>query len=564
MKNIFTLRSLVLAVGMLLFTAACTDLSEPIDDQVQTADFFQNDQQFISAMGDAYSNLGGAGGNGAPAQVNQVTTDEVIVPTRGQDWSDGGFWYRLHTHTWTPTESTFEGFWNTYFGGVNNANRLIFQFESALEEGTANADLVTPFVSELKVLRAFYYFWLLDAFGNVPIVTSFVDAPEQPSQPSSNFAEGRRMVFEFVERELLDNLPNLSADVRSTYGRMNTYVAHMTLAKLYMNAEVYTGTARWNDAMTYLDGIINSGAFSLAPNYRSNFVVQNEGSPENIFVVPYDKVFRGGFNLHQMTLHYGSQNTYNFQNQPWNGWSATQKLYESVIDPVQNPGPQGEVWGVLPTSDDAGLERVMGTMDDRLSNFLVGPQYTAGGARVMDSGVFSDYDKNGEPLSFIPSVIDAQVSVEESLRVYGSFVCRQCGARIGKYEFEPGIGSEMSNDFVLFRYADVLLLKAEILWRQNPASGEALALVNQVRTRAGVDPFDNLTVDRLLAERARELFFEQTRRQDLIRFAGVAGGETRFNDPWRYKEMSSAHLNVGPIPQSQIQTNPNLVQNPGY
>lgn len=558
MKKTLTLRSLVLAVGMLLFASACTDLAETVDNQVQPSEFFQNDQQFISAMGDAYSNLGSVGGSGPPGQFNEVTTDELIVPTRGQDWSDGGFWVRLHTHAWLPNEGTFEGFWNGYFGGVNNSNRLIFQFESALDDGTANADLVVPFVSELKALRAFYYFWLLDAFGNVPLVTSFVDADEQPSQPSSNFAEGRRMVFEFVEKELLDNLPNLSSDARATYGRMNAFVAHMTLAKLYMNAEAYTGVHRWNDAITYLNGIINSGVYSLAADYRSNFLVQNDGSPENIFVVPYDKVFRGGFNLHQMTLHYGSQNTYNFQNQPWNGWSATQKLYESVIDPVQNPGPQGEVYGVNPTSDDAGVERVTGTLDDRLGNFLVGPQYTAAGDRVLDSGVFSDFDKNGEPLSFVPTI------TEFDNDEFRGLTCRQCGARIGKYEFEPGIGSEMSNDFVIFRYSDVLLLKAEALWRQNPASAEALALVNQVRMRSGVDPFDNLTADRLLAERGRELFFEQTRRQDLIRFAGAEGGETRYNDPWRYKELSGAFRNVAPIPENQLQANPNLVQNPGY
>lgn len=556
MKNTLTLRSLVLALGMLFFAAACTDLSEPVDDQVQPADFFKDDQEFISAMGDAYSNLGSVGGNGGPASVNEVTSDEVIVPTRGQDWSDGGKWYRLHAHTWNSEEGVFQGFWTGFFGGVNNANRLIYQFESALAEGTADAALVTPFVSELKALRAFYYFWLLDAFGNVPIVTSFVDAAEQPSQPSSNFAEGRRAVFEFVEKELKEALPNLSADTRATYGRMNTFVAHMTLAKLYMNAEVYTGTPRWNDALTYLDGIINSGAYSLAPDYHANFLIQNDGSPENIFVVPYDKVFKSGFNLHQMTLHYGSQNTYNFQNQPWNGWSATQSIYESVIDPDQNPGPQGDVYGVAPTSDDAGVERITGTMDARLDNFLVGPQYTSAGVRVEDAGVFSDFDKNGAPLSFVPEINDIE-----------GVACRQCGARVGKYEFEPGIGAHMSNDFVIFRYADVLLLKAEALWRQNSSSAEALSLVNQIRARSGVDGFDALTAERLLAERGRELFYEQTRRQDLIRFDGIAGGGTRYTDPWKYKHSSAVgqeHLIVMPIPENQLQANSNLVQNPGY
>ncbi len=122
----------------------------------------------------------------------------------------------------------------------------------------------------------------------------------------------------------------------------------------------------------------------------------------------------------------------------------------------------------------------------------------------------------------------------------------------------------MSNDFVVYRYADVLLLKAEALWRQSPGNGEALALVNQIRTRSGVDPFDALNAERLLAERGRELFWEQVRRQDLIRFAGTNGGETQYNDPWKFKDVSGSFRNVAPIPTAQLQANPNLVQNPGY
>ncbi|MEX2401089.1 MAG: RagB/SusD family nutrient uptake outer membrane protein [Rhodothermales bacterium] len=549
--------SFLVALCVAALLASCTDLVEPIDSQVTTENFFQTDQQFVSALGDAYSALTAVGGGGAPAQLNEATTDEVIVPARGQDWSEGGFWYRVNSHRWTPSDGTFNGFWQSYFSGVNNANRLIFQIESAVESGAADAGVAATFISELQAMRGFYYYWLLDAFGNVPIVTSFADADPNPSQPCSAgpqcFDEGRLEVFNFVEQELVDNINNLSDDVRSTYGRMNVYVAHMTLAKLYMNAEVYTGTPRWNDALTHLNAIINSGQYNLAANYHDNFAVQNEGSPENIFVVPYDKVFLTGFNLNMMTLHYGSQNTYNFQNQPWNGWSATQKIYESVIDPEQNPGPQGDVWGTQPTSSDAGLERVQGTLDDRVGNFIIGPQFTAAGARITDSGVFSDFDLNGPPLTFTPAVNDLE-----------AVACRQCGARIGKYAFEMGGGPNLSNDFVIYRYADVLLMKAEALWRQNPGSGEALALVNQIRTRSGVDPFSSLDADKILAERGRELFWEQVRRQDLIRFDGIEGGQTRYNDPWQFKPISEAHRNVAPIPTDQLQTNANLVQNPGY
>ncbi len=547
MKNI-----LVFAACMLLF-AACTDLTEPVDSQVTAENFFQTDDQFVSAMGDAYSTLRSVGGGGSLAQFNEATTDEIIVPARGQDWSEGGFWYRVNSHQWTPDDGTFNSFWQTHYRGINATNRLIFQFESAVESGAASQEDAETFISELLAMRALYYYWLLDAFGNVPIVKSFADAPASPPQPKPDFAEGRREVFAFVEKEFMDNLNNLSEDPGGTYARMNQFVAHMALAKLYLNAEVYTGTARWNDALTHLNAIINSGHYSLASSYHSNFAVSNEGSPENIFVVPYDKVFLTGFNLHQMTFHYGSQNTWSFQFQPWNGWSATQKMYESVIDPMQNPGPQGEVWGTEPTATDAGLERVQGTLDDRYGNFVVGPQYTAAGERIMDTGVYSDFDRNGPPLTFTPAMNDLE-----------AVCCRQCGARIGKYEIEHGIGSSMSNDFVIFRYADVLLMKAEVLWRQNSGSGEALALVNQIRTRSGVYPFDALNADRLLAERGREMFWEQVRRQDQIRFAGVAGGETRYNDPWQFKGVSSAHRNVAPIPRNQLETNSTLVQNPGY
>ena len=203
MNTRITLSSLVLAVGLLLYSAGCTDLTDTVDSQVTAETFFQNDQQFISAMGDAYSRLTALGGGGAPAQLNEATTDEVIVPARGQDWSEGGFWFRVNSHTWTDADGTFNGFWQDYFSGINNANRLIFQFESAVESGAADPTLAATFISELVAMRAFYYYWLLDAFGNVPIVTSFVDAEEKPSQPSADFAEGRRQVFQFVEKELL-------------------------------------------------------------------------------------------------------------------------------------------------------------------------------------------------------------------------------------------------------------------------------------------------------------------------------------------------------------------------
>lgn len=545
-KNLITTFGLVMIVLM----ASCTDLTEEVDSEVTADNFFQTEEEFISALGDAYGTLTGIHGGGF-SQVNEVTTDEIQIPARGQDWFENGFWFRVNTHTWTPEE--FNGAWTFMFSGVNAANRLIFQFQSAVEAGAAEPSLADPIISELQALRAFYYLNLLDVYGNVPIITSFEDAPENPNQPSADFQQGRQEVFNFVEQELLNSIPLLNEDVGSTYGRMNKFVAYMALAKLYLNAEVYTGTPRWQDAVTQLNAVIDSGNYNLAANYLDNFVIDNSGSPENMFVVPYDEVFLPGFSLHHMTLHYASQATYNFQGQPWNGWSGSQKLYENYIDPAQNPGPQAEVFGVMPTSDDLGLERVQGTNDDRLGNLLVGPQFSSAGVRLEDDGVVElEADLNGPPLTFTPFINDLQFSG-----------CRQCGARIGKYEFESGISTNMSNDYVIYRYADVLLMKAEALWRMNPGSAEALMLVNTVRARSGVDGFDSLDADKLLAERMREMFYELTRRQDLIRFAGDEG-PTEYNDSWKFKDVSPETRNVMPIPQVQLETNPNLVQNPGY
>lgn len=542
----------LVTVVVALMVVSCNDLTESIRTEVPSNHFFQNDAEFISALGDAYDPLAGLGYSQTGVANGHVATDEIIVGQKGADWEDGGHWIRMHRHTFRFDDPGPSGGWVGLYGGVNNANRLIFQFESLVESGEVSEEDAASFIAELKVLRAFYYYLLLDNYGNVPIVDSFADAPENPSQPSTDFQEGRGAVFDFVESEVLNNIDALSTDGTATYGRVNRWVAHMLLAKLYLNAEVYTGTPRWSDVIPHTDAIINSGNYSMAANYLDNFKVDNSGSPEMIFAIPYDKVFLGGFNLHMATLHMVSQPQYNLQNQPWNGFATMEEFYTSYIDPQQNPGPQGEVWGTKMSSTEEGLERIQGTLDERLGNFLVGPQYEEDGSRLMDPGATS-LDPNGPPVTFTP----------ETNMLEPNYI-RQAGARIGKFEIEPGIATNMSNDFPIFRYTDVLLIKAEALWRMDNGDPEALALINQVRQRAGVDGFNALTSEKLLAERGREMFNEMTRRQDLIRFAGTNGGETRFNDPWKYKERTPEHRNVFPIPKDQLEANPNLVQNPGY
>jgi len=544
----------VLATIILLASiASCTDLTESVDDQVTNKTFFKKPEDFISAMGDAYGSLDYLGGNSGFPILQEITTDELIIPRRGQDWFDGGVYIRFERHQWKYDEGHIEDTWQQLYTGVNNCNRLIYQFKKAVESGATDKEQAQTFISELEGLRAYFYYWLLDSFGNVPLVTSFTDAPEHPKQPSKDFQEGRKKVFDFVEKELKEALPKVSSNIKKTYGRINKYVLHMLLAKLYLNAEVYIGENHLEDALEHVDAIISSNDYSLTPNYSDNFVVDNSGSPEIIFAYPYDEIFATGFIMPTMvTLHYGMQAKFNMKNQPWNGIAAKEGFYKSYIDPELNPGPQGEVWGTQPTETEVGLEKVQGTQDERLDNFLVGPQYTASGDRIMDGAVKSQYDPNGKPLTLTPHINMLEPNA-----------CRQCGARIGKYKVEMGTLNDVSNDFVIFRYADVLLMKAEILWRQGH-EGQAITEINKIRNRAGVDNFQSLDEKKILAERGREMFYSLLRRQDLIRFKGEEG-KTAFNDSWRFKsEVSDPFRNVFPIPQNQLESNKNLVQNPGY
>ena len=211
-------RVLLVTVFLTAFHLSCTNLDEELFDTVTPDNFFNTDEEFVAALGAAYTTLYGFMGDFFAAQ--EVSTDAVVVPTRGPDWDDGGHWRRLHLHRYTPDDPIINGSWNFNFGGINTCNRLIFQFES-LDNANANA-----FISELKVLRALYYYWLLDLYGNVPIVTEF-DVPPDFAPPSNT----RQEVYTFVESEITSGINQLTQDVGgAAYGRMNFYAAQATLS----------------------------------------------------------------------------------------------------------------------------------------------------------------------------------------------------------------------------------------------------------------------------------------------------------------------------------------------
>jgi starch-binding outer membrane protein, SusD/RagB family len=537
-------------VVLLLTVISCTKLNENdyLFDTVNSNNFYQTDAELSSAVGAAYSNLAKMASNSTFIPSEEVTTDECVVPTRGPDWGDGGRWVRLQTHTYNSADPDPINDWNFCYTGINTCNRLI-----ATLSNYTNAK-IPGYIAELKGLRAIYYLWLLDWFGNVPISIDFTSA----GSPSTST---RDQVYALVESELLAAaplLPHTGPADESTYGRVNAYTCWAALAKLYLNAEVYTGTAQWAKCIAACDTVINSGLYTLTPNYQDNFVPENKGASESIFMIPYDHVHEQGENICMMTLNGLNQNTYNMNAQPWNGFATIQEFYNSYIDPVQNPGPQGSVVGTDPAGDS-----VTGTLDKRLVNFLVGPQYASDGTQLQDGGYEKSGggyvgDPNGAPITFTPFINELSPTA-----------WRQSGARIGKWKFYSGMTQNMDNDWAIFRYADVLLMSAEATARLNSNWNDpySLAIVNQIRVQhGGVTPYVTMNAVSFAAERGREMFFEGWKRQDMIRFG-------TYNSAWRFHAADPAdnlgphginHLNIMPIPATQINANQILKQNPGY
>lgn len=499
-------KGLLIVLGLMTVTNSCTNLDEELYSTIASEKFFKTDGDFLAAVGSAYTQLYGAGNHNAMWSIQEVSSDEMIIPQRGGDWEDGGQWLRMHKHEYNAKEESFNNAWNFCFGGVLACNRLTQQLTEKADPAKA-----APFLIELKALRAVYYYWLLDLFGNVPIVDVFPVAGNPPTKT-------RAEVYAFIEKEMAAVLPQLSKNVDgSTYGRVNYWTLKAYQAKLYLNAKVYSGTAKNAEALAACNEITGSAKYSLESNFSANFKEKNDGSKENIFVVPYDFAKAQGFNWGQMTLHYVSQSTYNLQDQPWNGYCSLTEFYNSF--------------------DNADIRKK--------ANFVAGPQFSADGVRLVDDKAEAN-DPDGKPLTYTPEINELFPSA-----------LRQAGVRIGKYEFANGAKPNLSNDFVLMRYADIILMKAECLLNAGDKAG-AIVEVNKIRARASAPALTDLTAVTLLAERGREMFAEGWRRQDMIRF-GTYTGTFQFKTA-----VDKPCAIVFPIPQNQLNTNPALVQNECY
>jgi starch-binding outer membrane protein, SusD/RagB family len=496
------------ATVMVGMATSCADLKEEVYSEITADEQARilgslSDTEFDKTVLASYNKFGGLAGHNGLFSINEVSTDELIIPVRGGDWGDGGQWTRMHRHEYTPTEESINNTWSMLYSAIATANRLIVQLPAAKpDKGPALA-------AELRAFRALCYFYLCDMYGNVPVFSKFpVDLTEAVPKP-------RAEVYNFVEQEL--NAVYGSLKKTKTYGRMNFYAAKALAAKLYLNAGVYKGAPEWDKAIAACDEVLG-GPYAMEADYYSNFKSANEGSKENIFVLPYDPITLTGFNLPQMTLHYASQATYKLQDQPWNGYCTTADFYNSY---------------------DAA--------DKRKKNFIAGPQFAFDGTSVLvDSS--PDGDPDGPNLNYTPQ-----------LNAHYPNCFRQAGARVGKYEFAIGSPNTLANDFPIFRLADVKLMKAESLFRKNAGDAAALALVNEMRTRANVPAFASLTNDNFLAELGREKFVEAWRRNDMIRFGKYFTAYSGYKT-----SVDAACKGVFPIPKGQLEANPSLVQSECY
>lgn len=507
--------SLMVAASVALVFAGC-DLSPQTYDTVTPDQFYQTEGEFRAAVVPVYNQLD-ALGDGQYWWDSQVSTDEGIVPTRGQDWDDNGVWRRLHTHSWTPTDPAAGNAWGDAYTGVARANTVLDNLENT---STDLGDTVDEFHAEVRTLRAFYYYTLMDLFGGVPIVTAPAADPDDPPSGTT-----RQAVFDFIETELSESIPDLPLERSGTNtGRVTAGVARAMLANMYLNAEVFTGEVTesglqpgepmYQEAIDEVDAILDSGVYSLADDFFQNFALDNHTSPEIIFAVQH--VSEGGpeFNYHSKTLHYNQ-----FPQGCCNGLATLASSYN--------------------TFEDADVRKDM---------FLVGQAHNLFTGEPAST-------REGDPLIFTEDVPLTGASEGDGIRPV-------------KWPVDPSDASGgFQNDYAFFRLAEMYLIKAEALYRLNGPNQQTLDLINDLRERV-FDPEERIEMGDvssrggweavLLDARGRELHSEAKRRQDLIRFEEFTTGT------WEHKEQSEPWRVLFPVPQSELDSNPNLTQNAGY
>ena len=448
--------------------------------------------------------------------LQEITTDEVIVPARGTDWYDNGDWQKLHLQTWTADHIRLKNVWDVLNQGVSRANTAIYYIGKFPQTATT-----AQYINEARFLRSYYMYLMCDLFGQVPFrEASDVDFSTAPQVLS------RKAAADKIISELTEIMPNLKtkADVGSDHVTIGA--AQALLAKVYINYEVWTGTKKYTEAIAACNDLINSPNYAVATDYWTMFQKNVTEHPEFILRIPMDdNVDMGSGSVWvNFTLHYSQ--TFGNITSTWNGPSTTSTFFNT--------------WDKV---NDARYH------DDRIKaecgfnqGFLVGQQYGLDGTALKQ--------RDGSPLIFVP-----EVNLQSSPENAGIRVVKFAPNSTTKFQFNS------PNDVPIMRISDIYLIRAEAKLRNGDAAG-ALADVNYLRSKrsaAGktLPAMASVTLDDILKERGYELYWEGLRRQDLIRFG-------KFGDAWQEKPVTAATKILFAVPTSAISVNANLTQNPSY
>lgn len=515
----------IMLVGVL---NSCHDLEVEISTQLTPENFPTRDEHFVAAAASSYSAFRG---DYAIKYwfLQTLSTDEAIMPARGGNWYDGARYEQLHKHTWNADHGFVLDTWNYLSNVVANTNKSI----ALIGEGEAKMAAI----SELRVLRAIAYFMMMDLWGNIPVVTDFGDTTPPSTTP-------RAEVFDFIEAEVNESLPYLSDEVGvATYGRPNKYTAYALLAKMYLNAEVYTGESRYNDAVAACDEVISSGKYLLESDYKKMFFLNNGPQiTEFIFAIPYSPTTPNGYMLYnRYWLPRSLRAKYSLNYTPSAPMSTIPSFYAYF-------------------NDDNDVRKRM---------WLTGKQYLHDGVTPVTVNTTKlGYDEfyTGED-GAAPLVYHVELTPEIELRGTRPFDCgndeKSWNMGYRSIKFYPDSTSSTRNqntDVPVFRYSDVLLMKAEAILRGgNETLGQtALSLVNDLRAvRTSSPAVGSVDLEFIYEERTRELVGENWHRNDMIRF-------NKFENTWGFKTDTDPDKRLYPIPTTALQLNPNLQQNDGY
>ncbi|MCW5518680.1 RagB/SusD family nutrient uptake outer membrane protein [Aureitalea sp. L0-47] len=504
----------IFAIALLSTIAvSCTDLELEESDSIileDTDEGFAGVADVGASLDQLYNDLRGQLENQADFfALNEVSTDETLVPTRGTDWGDNGIWRTLHTHSWSPSHQYLLAVWNNLNQNVFRATQIIDQRSAPSPEEKAQA----------QFLRAYSMFFILDFWGKAPFREVDEGSEIDPRVLSA------QETYDFILNDLTEARQNLpSVGPGGANDKASKAAANFMLAKLYLNADRYVGSANYQGVIDAVDAIAAEGYALESINYFDIF--KSDTDSETIWWVPAsvgNRMWNG--------LHYNQVAPDNTGG-GWNGFSTLAEFYDSFEgDPNSNyVGDAGDDRrGWVPDASNAGPDNLgIGY------GFLIGQQYDVDGRPLSN--------RSGQPLSFTKELTGISGNAEEK------------GIRLIKYH--PVNGSFAGHQIIM-RYADAHLMKAEAMLR---LGGDPTAMVNELRGLRNTSTLGSVSENDLLAERGRELWYEFWRRNDLIRFG-------QYTRDWDYKlpeSVGADFRNLYPIPTTALLSNPNLEQNEGY